>query len=1029
MLLWRREAGWVALHSGRDPMVEAHRWLVDAGFVDGVKAVIVIGAGLGYTLEAIEQRSPATRVLVFEPDRDCARAFLEARDWSSWFASGRLHLLVGPDYADRAGAWQALDDDGDPPIVQHPVLAADVPDMVAAAIAAAARLRFAAQANATARRENAGAYLLNTLRNVGSIAREADAMRLDGRFNGYPAIVISAGPSLDRNIDALRGLEHQAVLIAVDTALRPLLAAGVIPHLAVALDPTVANAAHLLHLPDASGVHLVAEASLHPDALAVFAGRTFLFQVGNHHPWPWLSGIGCGRVQLQVWGSVATAAFDLARRMRCDPVVLCGQDLAYTGGRSYCSGTTWDTWQMTGVPPPRVRTTDLHGREAATAAHLVSFRDWLIEQTINEPHRRFINASGDGILHGGRMEIVTLDHAITAGNGRGDDNVRHAIRAAYQVDGAIAQTAADVAAAVIDHDTIAAWQSFAGPRVNEKQIVDALRAGFEPRGRVAEDVLQAQLMDDLHQVMASVTPTRPACDRIIASYRQLARQGGWTETRVLSRRDLARLQGAVSELTSGRILVLHPGRGLTALIVGAAADPATTIEVQPDELCPPTECCRIVSEAARLAGVVDRLFWTRSHQSYDLVIVELGTPDAPNDSSDAVAMAFARVAAGGRLVVVDVSDTTAGTHVRRAVLSLAAPDVIVAPDVHAEWLTRLFIVQRLPVREHSTASMPPALTTEGDAMALARLLMTHQRPTTVLICGQTAERSAAMFTAQGITTHASPWAPMLAGSPPDSCGRYDIAVCLDALEHLPPDVEDAALQAITDASDTVVFTVPLPGLCRGSYPNQRAPVYWLERFLDRGYVFSDELRPLLEDRPDFTTRSFDMQLYAVRKLACAQARQALAQSPALREVLSATTARLEDVYLQAALLRLHRRDIATCTEDIRTLRSVPSANVSIPAADMTHADGHRFRVRFADTRARLCLRAGVLLHATIDEDGVPLPHAQMLSRDIAAFGKGRYWIGPEHLDLSSSDNTDPRTNGRTYSLQLPAHLARLASSF
>lgn len=49
------------------------------------------------------------------------------------------------------------------------------------------------------------------------------------------------------------------------------------------------------------------------------------------------------------------------------------------------------------------------------------------------------------------------------------------------------------------------------------------------------------------------------------------------------------------------------------------------------------------------------------------------------------------------------------------------------------------------------------------------------------------------------------------------------------------------------------------------------------------------------------------------------------------------------------------------------------------------------------------------------EDGHPLGPAHSMHADIAAFGEGRYshWRGT--IVFSSSDNSDPRTNGRTYS--------------
>jgi len=72
--------------------------------------------------------------------------------------------------------------------------------------------------------------------------------------------------------------------VAVDTAVRPLLAAGIRPHLVVAVDPQEVNARHLCVLPDTEGMWLVAESSIRPETFDQFCGRCFIFRVSDHQP-------------------------------------------------------------------------------------------------------------------------------------------------------------------------------------------------------------------------------------------------------------------------------------------------------------------------------------------------------------------------------------------------------------------------------------------------------------------------------------------------------------------------------------------------------------------------------------------------------------------------------------------------------------------------------------------------------------------------------------------------------------------------
>ena len=321
---------WIRLHGRRDPVGEADRLLEEAFAGAEPAAVIVIGLGLGYILDAIERRSSTTRVLALEPLPNGLPHMLARRAWDTWMRDGRLKLLVGPDYDGAADAWRDLTVSPPPVVVVHPVAARLAPREVAQARSLADRAVLGATSNAEARTRFAG-RLANTLLNVPTICAEADAARLTGLFKGHPAMVVAAGPSLDRNISMLARLRDRVVLIAVDTAVRPLLSAGLEPDLIVSVDPSRANARHLIGVPDLPCSWFVAEGSIDPRVFARFEGRTFVYRVSDHHPWPWLAAQGLERGHLRAWGSVLTTAFDAATEAGCDPIIFAAADLRLHG--------------------------------------------------------------------------------------------------------------------------------------------------------------------------------------------------------------------------------------------------------------------------------------------------------------------------------------------------------------------------------------------------------------------------------------------------------------------------------------------------------------------------------------------------------------------------------------------------------------------------------------------------------------------------------------------------------------------------
>ena len=430
------DSSWREIH-GDDPRAEAARWLESASGGRPLPHIVcVIGAGLGYVVEAIAERSES-RILVLEPEPSLVPWFFARRDWRPLINTGRLLVLPGPDFDGSQNAWRLFGDgSADPLTLAHPVLARTSPAATRAAAQVIGRARQGARGNEDARKKFATPYLVNTLSNVALIAKSASVDALTGRYPKTPIVLAAAGPSLNRNIEELRPCRDRVVLISVDTALKPLLSAGMPPDFVVALDPSDANARHLTGITVPDTTSLVAEASIAPGSFVAFGDRVFIFRVADHAPWPWLRRMGIERGMLRAWGSVVTSAFDLALRMGGDPIVCIGTDLAYSGRQIYARGTTYEEdWRITAGPDRPVEwvwesviahrsepAEGIDGVEVPSAKGLIAFRDWLVEESKRPGMPRLVNATGAGILFGGGFEqkaLAEMDLAVGRSNRTG----------------------------------------------------------------------------------------------------------------------------------------------------------------------------------------------------------------------------------------------------------------------------------------------------------------------------------------------------------------------------------------------------------------------------------------------------------------------------------------------------------------------------------------------------------------------------------------------------------------------------------
>jgi hypothetical protein len=396
------EVDGVGYHSSYDPVREAEKFVTTAP-VHGADVVMVFGWGLGYLGAALKARlKPSARVIVFEPDEELFKHSARPSD-------SRFRFVVGAEWCRFFDEWtmEECQETDEFLWLVWPVAArlhTSAADLLANNFKT--RLRDRA-ANLLTHFKNGRGYFANALANF-QFQGAPDAGALFGKFKNVPLVLISAGPSLDRNIHELRGMENRCFLLAVDTALRPLLAAGVTPHAVVMADPSELNARHVTGAVPPS-TWLIAEQAVQPVALRS-ASRRMLFGVGVF-PDPLLAKFRLAKSTLQVWGSVATAALDLAWRMGANPIIFAGQDFAYSWNREYASHTIFHSNPFDAALGGPVLAKDVWNNSVHTTENLIAYRDFFVRKIKQTKGLRFINATEGGILTEG-VEILGLKDAL-----------------------------------------------------------------------------------------------------------------------------------------------------------------------------------------------------------------------------------------------------------------------------------------------------------------------------------------------------------------------------------------------------------------------------------------------------------------------------------------------------------------------------------------------------------------------------------------------------------------------------------------
>jgi hypothetical protein len=189
-------------------------------------------------------------------------------------------------------------------------------------------------------------WVRNLSRNMEAIRDIPGVSRLEGilgpaaAMEGIPAFLAAAGPSLDGILPLLPALRERCLIVAVDTALRLLLRAGIDPDFAVVVDPQFWNARHLDHAP-APETRLVAESAVYPSVLRhPFAGAFLcgsLFPLGR-----FIEDRVDPKGELGAGGSVATTAWDFTRLLGPPAIYIAGLDLAYPDLKTHFRGARFE---------------------------------------------------------------------------------------------------------------------------------------------------------------------------------------------------------------------------------------------------------------------------------------------------------------------------------------------------------------------------------------------------------------------------------------------------------------------------------------------------------------------------------------------------------------------------------------------------------------------------------------------------------------------------------------------------------------
>ncbi len=409
------------LNGKRNAVEAAQSWVKTLGDLVRDTPVLMMGIGnFSYLKELAEQTKKRLTIIIYEPSLQIFLKFLEMTDIRKWMEKHVIIFWVdgldGMDEKNMQGMlgavlrYEMLDH------FKHFILPNYETLFSEKAVEFMKVCRDVAVKALTGYQTNrifAGVMVKNLFSNARYLCDGYKTTQLIEVIpRDIPGIVVAAGPSLDKNIHDLKKAKGKAFIVAVDTAIKPLLRAGIVPDLFAVIDAL--KPIELVRIEGAQEIPLLTTLNASPDVLDYHKGMKFFFNESYQFAEKIYQRSGHKEGGVETGGSVATHLFSLLHKIGLNTIILVGQDLAYTNDKSYADGTFQDTMEKVDTSQ-FIKVEGNYEKEVPTKTDLKIFLDWynMYIEGLKERKKDFrvINATEGGAKIN-NTEIMTLREAI-----------------------------------------------------------------------------------------------------------------------------------------------------------------------------------------------------------------------------------------------------------------------------------------------------------------------------------------------------------------------------------------------------------------------------------------------------------------------------------------------------------------------------------------------------------------------------------------------------------------------------------------
>lgn len=362
------------------------------------KTIILFGLGCGYALDYIHKNYPNLQNLcIIEPTLHLFNEFLKESNFVNAIKSAEnmifiinkepkivatmiLHLLLKDPKASISFN------------VSYRTIFNDYFNELQALLLK--NIRTTTSAMATLRISN-GNWISNSINNLQLYKLSIESIIRE--IKDKPFVIVSAGPSLAKNIHLIEAIKEKAIVFAVGSAIKILDNYGVESHFRVAIDGSIAENNVFKDLKN-NTIPLIYSNTLYYEILRDYKGPiismiTRIDFLGSY----FYDKIGKYFINVDTGASVANATFDLLCQLECKKVIFIGQDMCFQEGKIHAEGTIDSKNQSEYNEKSHIKMKDIYGNSVYTINGYLQIKYDLDASAKKYSDTQVINATEGGL--------------------------------------------------------------------------------------------------------------------------------------------------------------------------------------------------------------------------------------------------------------------------------------------------------------------------------------------------------------------------------------------------------------------------------------------------------------------------------------------------------------------------------------------------------------------------------------------------------------------------------------------------------